>query len=275
MKSKLTISFLCFHIISTFTMEQSEIYTIPAVANRVLRHITREELFAIKPEHLLSDEGVIEGLIIRPEKNQRRKVTSCQILRNYIVGDKNQSQEEDQEFGAVTLMRADVSHALGGMHFPGDNIHVRGLRMGKNYLNTGDLITIIDTRNIVKVILLKTYIPHSACWKLLSRCGQEAFDFLNSEGAYELGVNTSQGLLDGVQQRLRGIRLAVLKEGTIAIGDKVLIERAQAKEKRLHENNLIQVAVEWISASKELGLKMEKEDEEKMKARKSVRLKKF
>ena len=98
MKSKATVSFLCFHIISIFTMEHSEIHTVPAVANRILRHITREELLAIKPEHLLSDEGVIEGLIIRPEKNQRCHVASCQILRNYIVGDKNQSQEEDQEF---------------------------------------------------------------------------------------------------------------------------------------------------------------------------------
>ena len=63
--------------------------------------------------------------------------------------------------------------------------------------------------------------------------------------------------------------------GRIAVGDKVLLERAQAKDKRLHENSLMHVADQWINASKELGLNMEKQDEEKMKARKSVRLKKF
>ncbi|CAN5148114.1 hypothetical protein BH09DEP1_BH09DEP1_6510 [soil metagenome] len=157
--------------------QAGKVYEVPAVANKIFRNTTEQELLTIAPDHLLKDEGVIEALAVRPEQNKRLCMNSMEILQTYIYGDKNRDVTELQDLAVVTMMRADVSQAIGGCHLPGDNIHVRGLRMGKQYLEVGDIITIIDAQQMVKAILLKTHIPHQACWKFLSRCGQLPFDF--------------------------------------------------------------------------------------------------
>ncbi|CAN5148050.1 hypothetical protein BH09DEP1_BH09DEP1_6500 [soil metagenome] len=82
------------------------------------------------------------------------------------------------------------------------------------------------------------------------------------------------GKLDGVEQRIRGIRLAVLKPGLIFTGNRVIIERGQAKEKRLAEFNLVQIALALVAKSKEPGKKYEADDVARAAARKTARLKK-
>lgn len=275
MKKKLIIFALYSSVIIAMDEPQTgKVFEIPAVANKFYRNTSQEELFAIAPDHLLKDEGIIEALVIRPDKDKRAYMTSCEITPTHIYGDKNSQITEHQDLAVVTMMRADVGQAIGGYHLPGDNIHVSGMRMGKQYLEIGDIITIIDAQNMVKAILLKTYMPHQACWKFQSRCGKQAFDFCNNEDAYENGLVVPQGKLDGVEQRLRGIRLAVLKAGLIFVGDRVVIERGAAKEKRLAEFNLAQKVLEFVEKSKEPGLKYEAEDAARAAARKSARLKK-
>lgn len=254
--------------------QRGKIYQVPAVANKYYRETTKGELLRIAPDHLLKDEGMIEFLIIRPEKEQRAYLRSVGVKLTHIHGDKNGAETELQDLAAVTMMRADASHAFGGAHLPGDNIHVSGMRMGKQYLEVGDILTIIDAQNMVNTILLKTHIPHQACWKFASRCGQEAFDFCNNEGEYENGLLGPNGKLDGVEQRLRGIRLAVLKGGLISEGNRVVIERGQTKEKRLAEFALGARAAELVTKSREPGLKFEAEDIAKAKIRKEARLRK-
>lgn len=258
-------------------MDQSQtakIYEIPAVPNKTVRDTTHQELLAIAPDHLLKDEGIIEALVIRPDKDKRAYRYLCEITSTHIIGDKNEKTTEYQDLAVVTMMRADVAQEIGGYHLPGDNIHVRGMRMGKKYLEVGDILTIIDAQNIVKAILLKTYIPHQACWKFQARCGKLAFDFCNNEDAYENGLEAPRGKLDGVEQRLRGIRLAVLKGGLVSIGERVIIERGQDKQKRLAEFNLAQRLHELVEKSKEPGLKLEADDAARAKMRKDTRLKK-
>lgn len=255
-------------------MEEIKRYHAPALANKVLRETTEQDLLKMSPEHLLKDEGVIEALVIRPEKDWRVPMSMVEVTPTHILGDKNAECTELQDLAAVTMTRADVSQAMGGCYLSGDNIHVRGMRMGKQALDVGDILTVIDAQNKVKAIFLKTHIPHQACWKFQSRCGKLAFDFCNNEDAYENGLEAPQGKLNGVEQRARGIRLAVLKAGLLSVGNRVIIERSDAKAKRLAEFDLAQKAAELVAKSKEPGLKYEKEDEARAKMRKDARLKK-
>lgn len=266
-----------FCAISLHAMEAPQlfkVYHVPAIANKTIKETTKEELLTIAPDHLLQDEGRIEAIVIRPEKEKRCCMGICEITPTHIYGDKNEYENEVQDLAVVTMMRADVSHAVGGCYLPGDNLHVRGMRMGKKYLEAGDIITIIDAQHIVKAILLKTHMPHQACWKFQARCGKHAFNFCNNEDVYENGLEGPNGTLNGVEQRARGIRLAALKAGLVSIGDRVLIERGQAKEKRLAEFNLAQKAAELVEKSKEPGMKCEVRDAAMAQMRKNARLKK-
>ena len=172
-------------------------------------------------------------------------------------------------------MRADVSRALGGYHIPGDNIHVEGLRFGKKYLEAGDLVVIKSPSDEIKSVLLKTLIPHYACWKLQARCGSYAHDFLNAEGEYEQGIIHDGNTVNGLQDRLRGIRLVVLKAGEVALGDHVSIARGTEKQDLMAQFHLAQVAAAWVEKSEVLAEKLEKEEAAKMASRKQVRLKKM
>ena len=256
-------------------MEKPAIYHIPATANKVLQEVSYEQLLSIKSEQELADQGTIVSLVIRPDKNQRQIVPSLQLTREFIIGDKNEKEEKDREFGAVTMMRADVARALGGYHIPGDNIHVEGLRFGKKYLDTGDLVVIKNRDQEIKSVLLKTLIPHYACWKLQARCGSHAHDLLNAEGEYERGIIHDGNPVDGLEDRLRGIRLVVLKAGEVTCGDHVAIARGSEKQDLMAQFHLEQVAAAWIEKSKALAEKLEKEEAAKMASRKQVRVKKM
>lgn len=275
MKKCLIILALYLPVISAMEAPQlPTVYHVAAVANKTIRDTKHQELLTIAPDHLLLDEGRIEAIVIRPEKDKRLCMSMCEITATHIYGDKNEHEKELQDLAVVTMMRADVSQAVGGSHLSGDNLHVRGMRMGKKYLEVGDIITIIDAQHMVKSILLKTHMPHQACWKFQARCGKQAFDFCNNEDAYENGLVGPKGTLNGVEQRARGIRLAALKAGLVSIGDRVLIERGAAKEKRLAEFNLLQKAVELVAKSKEPGMQYEAKDAAMALMRKEARLKK-
>lgn len=265
---------ISFSLLAMDEPHMGKLYHIPATANKYYRETTKEELLTIAPDHLLKDEGIIGALVIRPEKEQRTYMRSIEVKLTHIYGDRNSSETELQDLASITMMRSDASRAFGGAHLPGDNIHVSGMRMGKQYLEEGDILTIIDAQHMVKAILLKTYMPHQACWKFASRCGKQAFDFCNNEDAYENGLVGPNGKLDGVEQRLRGVRLAVLKGGLISEGNRVIIERGQAKEKRLAECAVVWRAAELVAKSREPGLKFEAEDAAKAKIRKEARLRK-
>ena len=256
-------------------MERSGMYHVPAVANKVLHEVASEQLANIYSEQELADQGVISALVIRPEKDYRKLVQSMHITREYIAGDKNEKEEKDREFGAVTMMRADVSAALGGAHIPGDNIHVEGLRFGKKYLDIGDFVVIKSRQQEIKSILLKTLIPHYACWKLQARCGSCAQDLLNAEGDYEKGIIRDGNTINGLEDRLRGIRLVVLKNGEITVGDHVFIVCGEQKAELVKKFHLEQVSAAWIEKSKTLAEKLEKEEMAKMACRQKARLKKM
>lgn len=234
---------------------QSSVYHVPAIANKVFKEVKAEQLTAIKSEDELSDTGIIEALVIRPKKDYRLLVASATLTPEYIEGDKNKELESEKEFGAVTIMRADVSEALGGFHIPGDNIHVRGLRLGQKYLQPGDLIVIKTPQQEITSVLIQTFIPHYACWKLQARCGARAFEFLHNKH----------------NERLRGIRPVVLKGGRVSVGDQITIMRGNEKNALMVKCSLA-LATMLLQKSIPLAEKLEQEEAAKREYRQKAAL---
>ena len=258
---------------------QNITFTIPAIANKVYKQVTKTDLLNIKPESQLGPIGIITALIVRPEKDKRTILPSLQLMpQGYIYGDKQQEKKDDpdRQYGAVSLMRSDVSHALGGSFIPGDNIHVEGLHIGKDHLADGDLIIISDPETLnIKSILLKTYVAHYACWKLLARCGQDAFNFLNAEGEYENGNNKEkEEFVHGLHHRLRGIMLVILKGGEIALNDLVTIAHGTEKDTLLAQLNLTSAAAQWLEKSVKPAEEYENQEKAKRELRNKTRVKK-
>ena len=258
---------------------QNITFTIPAIANKVYRQVSKEQLLTIKPEDKLDHLGTITSLIVRPEKNKRILMSSLLLMRQgYIYGDKQEEKKDDpdKQCGAVSLMRSDVSFALGGSCIPGDNIHVDGLHIGKDYLAEGDLIIISNPATLnIKSILLKTYVAHYACWKLLARCGQDAFNFLNAEGEYENGNNKEKKeFVHGLHHRLRGIMLIILKGGEIALHDLVTIASGTEKDTLLAQLNLKIAAEQWLEKSIKPAEQYENQEKAKRELRNKVNIKK-
>jgi|GEM_PF-3707181 len=235
----------------------------PADSKIIFNAITHHALATIKTEEQLHATGTITSLIIRPQSNTRLAVDSAHLTKNGIVGDLRAQQDSTTTPpDAVTLMRSDVSDVLGGAHLSGDNIHVEGLHIGEKYVKTGDLLIVRDVQTAeIKTILLKTLIPHYGCWKFISRFGQNAFDLCNAEGNYPDGIQTPAGLIHGTQHRLRGLRLIVLKEGTINIGDHVAILADEEKEQLLTDFNLHAEYAHALEVSKPIGEKYEKKQQ--------------
>ena len=252
-------------------------FEVPAKANHFFSQVTAHHLIStILPEQELSNQGIITSLVIRPKENQRMLLPSLHLTRTAIEGDKNNDIPSNKELSAVMLMRDDVSQALGGKYIPGDNIHVSRLHLGKEHLKDGDLLVIQDSAQQIESILLKTYIPHYACWKLLSRCGQTAHDFINSEAEFENGVYKNEalktGYIHGTQHRLRGVCLTALKGGIIETGNTVTIMSGKQKDELLAKYSLVQDYNHWLEASKEPGAKYERSQKLKAEMRKKARL---
>jgi hypothetical protein len=239
---------------------------VPAIAQQELTHITHEQLCSIKKDDSLSLQGTITALVIRPQEHYRTLVDSIEITKEGIKGDKHAIAQPHNVLDVISLMRSDVSEALGGAHVAGDNIHVQGMSLSKKNIKTGDII-VIQNKDAIKAILLKTHMPHYACWKLAARCGKTAFNFINAEGEYKDGMQS----IHGANDRLRGVILAVLQaHESVTIGDFVNIATPEQKEKILADKQLKQSYDNLLAMSKEIGKKMQKQE----KAKRALRNKK-
>ena len=200
--------------------------------------ISLEQLLALKPESALTDHGTITALVTRPTAEHRLRHNSVELTKYGVAGDSQTAKEQviNTQLAAITLMRSDVSSTLGGAHVSGDNIHVDGLYLDKDHIKSGDLLVIQDPQStVIKSVLMATDVPHYACHEFTARCGQLAHDFFNAEAQFENASTAPANYVNGVERRLRGIRLAVLQEGKIAIGDAVRIVTAPEKEILIHK----------------------------------------
>jgi hypothetical protein len=228
-------------------------------SDRGLRNpMSEDDVARILPAERCGPEGTIETLVTLLEHGLIRKEKSLKLTYDGV--------EEDEDF-SVTLMRADVSDALGGAVVPGDHIHVLGIDLGIRSFKVGDLIVIKDPKNAaIKTILLKTYIEHLADTTIVDLCGQRAFDVLNAEGEYALGFDYKANPVHGIRDRLRGVKLAVLKEGVVAVGDRVVICSIPGNEIILQQHGLNSSYQELLAQSRPVGeAAMKQYDAEKLK----------
>lgn len=212
-------------------------FTVPGEVKSPGLNITTEQLRAIKSERQLQNCGILKSIVIRPETNKRTMLPSALITKQGLVGDKGcPANFAYSHLVALSLMRSDVSDALGGAHIPGDNLHVDGISLSTETLHPGDLIIITEPhdKQKIKVSGLMTEIPHTACARLEARVGTKAFRFINGMGEFEDEENKLKSQdgqpLNGPQQRLRGVFLTVLEEGIPSLGDLVFIITGQQKD---------------------------------------------
>lgn len=253
---KLFILFITFPSLLVAMNGSLTKYYVPGERESVGLSITAEQLCTIKSEQELKNEGILTAIVVRPENNYRTMVASAVITKNGLIGDKGPNPNYPNVYlTAVSLMRSDVSDALGGAHILGDNLHVERLSLSTENLKPGDLIVVSEPhdKQLVKMVLLMTHQPHTGCYRLEARVGKEAFNFINGMGKYEeQSLRAKDGqLLNGPAQRLRGVFLAVLKEGTPSLGDTVFIESGEQKDQRIAQLGLVEFCKKAIQDSKE------------------------
>lgn len=220
--------------------------------------MSESDVARILPAEKCEREGTVETLVMLLQDGWIRKEESLKLTYDGVKGDEGFS---------VTLMRADVSAALGGAVVPGDHIHVTGIDLGMRSLKAGDLIVIKDPKNAtLKAVLLKTYIEHLADNEIVDLCGQRAFDVLNAEGEYSCGLDYKANPVHGTRDRLRGVKLAVLKDGEVAVGDRVAICPIPGSEIILQKHGLNSWYKELLEKSRPVGeAEIKHYDREKLK----------
>ncbi len=158
------------------------------------------------------NNGVIEMIVCRPERNQRIVMTEGIIDPDEgLVGDnwRSRSMEkdsirEDHLDRQITLMNS-RSAALLAVNkerwaLAGDQLYI-DMDLGKENLPSGTKL------HIGTVILEVTDKPHTGCDKFRDRYGMEAVRFVNSN--------------EGKLLNLRGINTRVIRGGVIKVGDAV------------------------------------------------------
>lgn len=222
-----------------FSKAESVYFCMPANLSTP-RPVSAEELALIMPPEKCTQEGVVTALISRRLKSFRKREELLKIKKYGIEGDHHKLDCLDQQrVQGITLMRADVSTALGGAAIPGDDIHVSGLDLSITTLLNGAVIVITDRDKAnIKAALLKTYVEYRANKKLINRCGQLAYDFLESTGTYECNLASDYPQVNGLRDRLRGVKLAVLREGEVALGDYVSIYSLEESKKFIEKYQL-------------------------------------
>ncbi len=219
----------------------------------------------VKPEHLqeimpveeCKPFGQISTLLIREQVEWFRKTQELHILKPGVREFRSNSQDLDEfDVRAVTLIRTDVSDALGGAHRSGDHIHVDGIDLSEATLPDGAMIAIKADINAseIKALLLKTYVPHLADWKFENRCGALAYRFFNDMGEYH-----DKG---AIARRLRGVVLAVLQEGKINPGDYVQILSAHERDRIMQKMELQARVAKLLELSKPLADTVKTEHEQ-------------
>ncbi len=180
-----------------------------------IRHATREELLA-GLEHILkspSDNGVLEGIVTRPEPSKRVEVESCDIsIAGGVAGDhwangSWMSTDDGQPHPdvQVSIMNTRclglIAQARERWPLAGDNLLV-DLDLSPDNTPPGQRLA------IGTAIIEITDVPHAACSSFIERYGRDAGVF----------VNTGPGR----ENRLRGLLGRVVKDGRVSIGDRVI-----------------------------------------------------
>jgi hypothetical protein len=185
-----------------------------AVGMGELRHRSREELEAAL-EHVRaapSDEGTVELIVCRPERNEREVLRSAELSTTLgLVGDMwpTRPSTSSPDGGPhpdrqVTVVNARAIAAIAGdverWSLAGDQLYL-DLDLGGASLPPGTQLAIGTA--VIEVMAE----PHRGCAKFAERFGNDAVRFVNSPAGRELN--------------LRGVNARVVRDGTVRVGDTV------------------------------------------------------
>ena len=176
--------------------------------------LTADQLENSLPEILESpkDKGALEMIVIRPQKNARKVLDSCELsFANGANGDhwargcwKSLPDGSPHPDVQIAIMNSRALKAVAGSKerwpLAGDNLIV-DLDLSSENLSPG------QTLQIGEAELEITNVPHSGCAKFMDRYGKDAVRYFNSK--------------KGKAQHLRGVYARVVRDGTVRLGDAV------------------------------------------------------
>lgn len=177
-------------------------------------HRTLAELRAGLPDILASpaDDGVLRAIVVRPGPGERVDLDSCAIsLAGGAEGDywaKGcwMSTEDGRPHPDVQICImnarsiAQIAGARENWSPAGDNLFI-DMDLSPDNLPAGQTLAIGSA--VVEI----TGIPHNGCASFIARYGRDAAVF----------VNTGEGR----KNRLRGVYARVVRDGRVAVGDRV------------------------------------------------------
>jgi MOSC domain-containing protein YiiM len=178
------------------------------------RHATKEELQAGLPHILASpqDDGLLEAIVIRPEKGERQELQSCELsLQGGTHGDhwakgcwKSTEDGKPHPDVQICIMNARcialIAQERDRWALAGDNLFV-DLDLRPENMPPGQRL------NIGEAIIEITDVPHTGCASFVERYGRPAVVFVNGPKGKEL--------------RLRGIYARVVQDGRVTVGDRI------------------------------------------------------
>jgi len=179
------------------------------------RHLNLDELKAGLPEILASpaDEGVLQGIVVRPAPGERREPDRCRIsLAGGVEGDhwakgcwKTTEEGLPHPDVQVCLMNARcialIAQDRSNWAPAGDNLFI-DMDLTPDNMPPGQRLA------IGSAIIEITDTPHTGCASFVERYGRDACVFVNKD--------------EGRRYKLRGIYARVAQDGEIAVGDKVV-----------------------------------------------------
>ena len=189
------------------------------------RHLSLAELHEGLPAILGSpkDNGMLAGIVIRPEKGMRRELDGCELsLALGVHGDRwakdcwmtteDGSPHPDVQVCIINARCiALIAQARGNWAPAGDNLFID--------LDLSPINTPPGTRLAVGTAVIEiTDTSHNGCESFIARYGRDACVFVNAG--------------DGKRLRLRGIYGRVVQDGRVSLGDTV---RKRLEPTSVHE----------------------------------------
>jgi len=179
------------------------------------RHLSLDELNAGLSQIIASpkDQGEVRGIVIRPEKKQRREVQTVEVsLALGAHGDhwskgcwKSTEDGKPHPDVQICIMNARcielIAQERSNWAPAGDNLFI-DMDLSPANLPPGTRI------GLGSAILEITDTPHNGCALFIGRYGRDACTFVNTG--------------EGKRLRLRGIYGRVVQDGHVSVGDKVV-----------------------------------------------------